>query len=143
MEVVVNWWGVLAATVASMVVGSIWYAKPVFGKPWMKMVGITDKDMEKGGWTPMVIAILASVVTAYVLAHVAYLSFSFFADVTFMGAALTTAFWVWLGFTAVRFLTHDSFEGRPLKLTSINSAHELVTLLAMAVALGLVGLPVV
>jgi hypothetical protein len=139
----INLWAVLLATVASMIVGSVWYAPPVFGKTWMKLIGKTDKDMEKGGWTPIVLAVIVSAVTAYVLAHVTYLSFSFFTGTSFFVSALTTAFWVWLGFTAARIVTHDSFEGRPLKLTALNLAHELVTLLAMGAAIGLVGIGVV
>ena len=34
MSIDVNYWGVLAAGVSSMVVGSIWYAQGVFGKTW-------------------------------------------------------------------------------------------------------------
>ena len=40
------------------------------------------------------------------------------------------------GFTASRFITHDAFEGRPAALTVMNIAHELVTVLVMAVIIG-------
>lgn len=36
MEVQINWVAVLLAMVSSMVVGSIWYAKPVFGEKMAK-----------------------------------------------------------------------------------------------------------
>lgn len=38
---------VLVSVIVSMIVGSIWYG-PVFGKKWMKLVGVTKEDMEKG-----------------------------------------------------------------------------------------------
>jgi len=139
MEVEINLWAVLLATLASMVVGSVWYAPPVFGNWWMKAVDLTKEKAEKAGWKPIVISILTSLITAYVLAHVTYLSASFYTDVSFFAAALTSAFWVWLGFTAARIVTHDVFEGRPTKLTALNLAHELVTLLAMGVVIGLMG----
>jgi hypothetical protein len=123
------------ATLSSMVVGWIWYSKSVLGKPWMKLVGKTDKDLQKNGWWPMLIALLASFATAYVLAHVTYLSNAFFHN-SFMQDAITTAFWLWLGLTAARILVHDSFEGRPAKLTLLSVAHELVTLVVMAIIIG-------
>ena len=36
-------------------------------------------------------------------------------------------------------LTHDAFEGRPLKLTAINLGNELVTIMAMGLIIGLLG----
>jgi hypothetical protein len=43
---------------------------------------------------------------------------------------------MWAGFTAARFITHDAFEGRPSSLTTLNIAHELVTVVVMAVIIG-------
>lgn len=135
MEIQINIWAVLLATVASMVVGSVWYARSVFGKMWAKWVGLSDKQLQEGGWTPILIAIVVSFITAYALAHFAYISNAFFGN-SFMQDTLVAAFWVWLGFTAARFITHDSFEHRPLKLTALNIVHELVTIMAMAVIIG-------
>jgi hypothetical protein len=52
---------------------------------------------------------------------------------------LTTAFWLWLGFTAARFATHDAFEGRPHKLTLLNLGNEFVTIMLMSLIIGLFG----
>jgi hypothetical protein len=52
--------------------------------------------------------------------------------------ALSTAFWVWLGFTATRFITHDAFEMRPKKLTLLNISHEFVTFMVMGLIIGLI-----
>jgi len=139
MEVDVNWLGVGAATLASMLVGWAWYAKPVFGDLWFKLVKMDEKKAEKGAPRALLVALLMSAVTAYVLAHITYLSFTFF-EVTYLNAALTTAFWVWLGLVATRFIVHDAFEQRPPKLTLLNIGNELVTLLAMGLAIGWVGL---
>ena len=46
MEVTVNLWAVLAAMASSLVVGSIWYARPVFGNTWMRLAKI---DPSKDG----------------------------------------------------------------------------------------------
>jgi|GEM_PF-696836 len=109
MDVQINMWAVLLATVASMVVGSVWYAKPVFGKTWAKLAKLDDKQMQKGAGKAMLQAVVAGFLTAYVLAHVAYLSNSLFQD-SFMQNAVQTAFWLWLGISATTIVTHNAFE---------------------------------
>jgi hypothetical protein len=79
---------------------------------------------------------VASLATAYVLAHVTFLANKFFNGDSFMSDALQTAFWLWLGFTAARLYVHDTFEMRRKKLTLLNAAHELVTVLVMALIIG-------
>ena len=139
MEVQVNYLAVILAMLSSMVIGSVWYARPVFGNLWIKLAKI---DMSKGKgsdvWKPIVTTLVVSLITAYVLAHVTYLSNQFFGH-SFLHDALSTAFWAWFGFTAARFITHDAFEGRPVQLTVLNIAHELVTFMAMGLIIGLMG----
>ena len=38
MSVEINWLAVVLATASSMVIGSIWYSKSVFGKTWAKVL---------------------------------------------------------------------------------------------------------
>jgi hypothetical protein len=139
MEVQVNLWAVLAAMVSSMIVGSIWYSQSVFGKTWAKLAKV-DTSKGKGGMAAkaILVTVVVSTVTAYVLAHAAYLSNHFFQN-SFLQDSLSTAFWVWLGFTAARIITHDAFEGRPAKLTCLNIAHEFVTIMIMGLVIGLIG----
>ncbi len=131
----VNYLAVFLAAVSSMVVGSIWYAKPVMGKTWQKLVKLDDAKMQTGAAKAISLTFVVSLVTAYVLAHVTFLSNAFFGN-SFMQDAITTAFWLWLGLTAARMITHDLFEQRPTKLTMMNVCHEQVTLLVMAGVIG-------
>jgi hypothetical protein len=136
MNVEINWIAVVLATLSTMVVGSIWYARPVFGNIWMKLIGKTPKDLQKNGMVkPIVITVIVSFLTAYILAHVSFLSNQYFHN-SFFQDSVTTAFWLWLGLVAARFITHDVFEGRPAKLTVLNLSHELVTLLVMGMIIG-------
>lgn len=138
MEVHVNYLAVFLAMASSMVVGSIWYARGVFGNTWIKLARI---DMSKNTgpvWRPIAVTAVVSFITAYVLAHVAFLSNEFFGH-SFLQDAVMTAFWLWLGFTAARFITHDAFEGRPFKLTLLNISHEFVTVMLMGLIIGLMG----
>lgn len=138
MEVQVNYWAVIAAMASSMVVGSIWYSQGVFGKRWIKLAKI---DMKKDGgsvFRPIAVTVVVSLITAYVLAHVTYLSNQFFHN-SFFQDALTTAFWLWLGLTAARIVTHDAFEGRPVALTLMTVSHEFVTIMIMGAIIGWFG----
>ena len=137
MDVQVNIWAVVLAMVSSMIVGTIWYAQSVFGKTWAKLAKVnTSKKMS--AFKPIAITVVVSLITAYVLAHVAFLSNQHFHN-SFMQDAITTAFWLWLGLTAARFITHDAFEGRPAMLTVLNCAHEFVTIMVMGVVIGWMG----
>ena len=140
MDVSVNYLAVLLAALSTMVVGSIWYAQGVFGRTWGKLAKVDMSKTPKSGelaWL-MGSTFVASLVTAYVLAHVAFLTNQFFQN-SFLQDTLSTAFWLWLGFVAMRIYVHDAFEGRRKKLTLLNASHELVTLLVMAVIIGAMG----
>jgi hypothetical protein len=84
---------------------------------------------------------LASLLSAYVLAHFTFLSFEFYkGEYSFFQTALITSIWAWLAFTAARLLTHDLFEGRRKKLTILNASHELLTFVVMGLIIGLFGI---
>jgi hypothetical protein len=104
----------------------------------MKLTKMSDEKMKRGRNTSIGIAFVMSLLLAYILAHVSYLSFRFFGG-SFMKDCLSTAFWLWLGVAFSRTLTHDSFEQRPTKLTAINTANMLVTMLVMGAIIGIVG----
>ena len=140
MDVEVNLIAVLVAGLSSMVVGSVWYTPKVFGNSWARLAKVKmDRKVSNREMTVLMgSTLVASIITAYILAHVAYLSNQFFGN-AFLQDSLTTAFWLWLGFTAARIYVHDAFESRPLKLTVMNAAHELLTVLVMGLVIGLIG----
>lgn len=138
MDVQINYLAVVFAMLSSMVVGSIWYAQAVFGKEWAKLAKVKIKTDTAGMLKPIGVTLVVSLITAYVLAHVAYVSNQFFEN-SFLQDTLMTAFWLWLGFTAARFITHDAFEGRPTKLTILNLGNEFVTIMLMGLIIGLFG----
>lgn len=44
-----NIFSVFAATFLAIAVGVVWYSPWVFGKPWMRMVGLDESDLEREG----------------------------------------------------------------------------------------------
>jgi len=139
MNVEINWWAVVLATLSTMVVGSAWYARGTFGNLWIKLAKLDEKEMAKrGAVKPILTTLVVSLISAYVLAHMVSLAHHAFNN-SYLWDALATAFWAWLGFTAARFITHDAFEGRPVRLTILNIAHELVTFMVMGAIIGALG----
>ncbi|WP_402465313.1 DUF1761 domain-containing protein [Isoptericola aurantiacus] len=130
----INYWAVVVATVSTMVVGSVWYTPRVFGTAWMRLARI-DRESQGSAVGPIAVTVVVSFVSAWVLAGATYIAWEFYGG-GFVGAALATAGFLWAGFTAARFVTHDAFEGRPVALTAMNVAHELVTFAVMAVIIG-------
>ncbi len=131
----INYWAVLLATASSMVVGSIWYARKVFGTRWSKLANV-DMDRPAASATiAIIVTVLVSFVTAWVLAGATAIAWHFYGG-GYLWTAIATSIALWAGFTAARFITHDAFEGRPTSLTVLNIAHELVTVLIMALIIG-------
>jgi hypothetical protein len=131
----INYWAVLIATASSMVVGSIWYTPKVFGTRWARLANV---DMDRPGASavvPIVVTVIVSFITAWVLAGAVAIAWHFYGG-SFLVGALVTGILLWAGFTAARFITHDAFEGRPAALTVMNVAHELVTIVVMALIIG-------
>jgi hypothetical protein len=132
----INYWAVLLATLSSMVVGSIWYTPRVFGTYWMKQSGVTPSGDAKDAVRPILVTLVVSFITAWVLAGAAFISLEFYGG-SFLLNTIVTAIILWAGFTAARFITHDAFDGRPTGLTVLNIAHEFVTIVIMALIIGL------
>jgi hypothetical protein len=133
----INYWAVLVATLSTMVVGSVWYAPPVFGNRWAKLANV-DLNAEKTAlqaWLPIIVTVFVSFLTAWVLAGAIAIAWHFYGG-SFFANALLTGIILWAGLIAARFITHDQFEGRPSSLTLMNIAHELVTVVVMSIIIG-------
>ncbi len=46
-DVIINWYAIIAATLVGFAVGFVWYG-PLFGKAWMKEIGLTEEDAKNG-----------------------------------------------------------------------------------------------
>jgi hypothetical protein len=134
----INYWAVLLATLSTMVVGSVWYMPKVLGDRWAKLAKV-DMNADKTAvqaWMPIIVTVIVSFISAWVLAGSTTIAWHFYGG-GYLWTAVITAVLLWAGFIAARFITHDAFEGRPSSLTVINIAHELVTVLVMALIIGL------
>lgn len=140
MEVEVNYFGILAAVIVSMVIGATWYSDALFKKQWMKLGKIDEKKMNESSTKAMTVMLLLGFVSAYVLAHVTYLSAQFFTEYTYQFAAISTAFWMWLGFVLPVASANTIFNQAPLKLTVIQAGEWFVAYIAMGITIGVIGI---
>jgi len=142
MEVHINYLAVVVAAVAYFILGWLWYSPLMFGKVWMELMGIKmpseaeRKKMMAKMWKSMIVAFVASLLTAMCMAHMVQ-SGSAFYKVTGLEAGLRAGFWIWLGFIVTSQINSVLWERRPFKLYLINIGHYLVGYLILGSILAL------
>ena len=125
----INWLAVIVAALLPMVIGSLWYG-PLFGKQWMKMKGLTEEEI-KADLNPLKSyggSIVCAVLTAIVLAVL----MPVMTGSSAIGNGLLLAVLCWLGFYLPLGWQSVAWENKSLGLYTMNMAHNLVTLAAMA-----------
>ncbi|HEX3320714.1 MAG TPA: DUF1761 domain-containing protein [Terriglobales bacterium] len=133
----VRLWAVALAAVASMIVGFLWYSPLLFARPWMLAMGYDPEDkaklaeLQKGAGVMYSIALVASLVSAFVLAKI-------LVGMTIASPlyGMKIGFAVWLAFVATVQLTDKLFGQRPTKLFLINTGYQLVCYVVMGAILG-------
>lgn len=124
---------VIVAAIAAFIVGMIWYSPMLFGKKWMKIMGVTEKDMGKNKDKMMGImlsSLVVSGVTAYVFAHI--LAFSQASTIT---DAVQGSVWVWLGFVATTLYMGVLYEKKSMDWYILSAGHYLFAIIAMGIVL--------
>lgn len=133
-EVSVSWGAIGLATLAAMVIGWVWYG-PLFGKQWMKAVGLKKKDME-GSWWPIIAMLGLSLAQSVILAHFTAYAANFYFDFDGWTVGALTGLWAFAGFVAPVLISNTMFAKGSTSLLKINLANQFVTLLVMGVILG-------
>ena len=128
----INFWAVLVAAVATMILGFLWYSPILFARPWMRLMGIDPDDkaklaeMQKGAGRLYALSFVASIVSALVLAKIIDIS-----SINSIPYGMKFGFFVWLGFVATVQLTGALFSKQPTKLFLINTGYQLVCYVVM------------
>ncbi len=123
----VNYIAVIVAAVLNTAIGAFWYSPAAFGKQWMKLANVTEKEMQaakkRGMGKTYAVAFIATLVMSYVLAVMVSLANA----ATFVSGAIV-GFWLWLGFIATVMLNPVLWQNKPVKLYVLGIAHYLVVL---------------
>lgn len=128
--VAVNYVAVVAATFASMVLGTLWYSNVTFGKQWMELVGLTKKDVENGRTLPMLLMLVGALVASYTMAH-----FVSFTGAKTLADGARTGAWIGIGFVFTAALGESIFAHRPARLLAINGGFQVVNLMLIGAIL--------
>jgi hypothetical protein len=126
----INYLAVLAATVATMIIGFLWYSPVLFGQAWMKQVGLKKEDMSSGGAMTYVLTAVTALVGSFILA----LLLTLVNDKT-ISCGLIIGLLVGLSISAkigMNFL----FEGRKLGLYLITVGYHLLSYLVAGLIIG-------
>jgi hypothetical protein len=127
----INIWAVLAAALATFLIGGLWYSPLLFAKVWQREAGLSDERLRNGNAGVIFgLAFLLSVIAAFVFAM-------------FLGARPAFAFATGAGFAAGLAWVAASlgiiylFERRSLKLFLINGGYVTLSFTAIGAILGL------
>jgi hypothetical protein len=127
----VNYLAVLAAAVATFVLGGLWYSPALFGKAWQREAGVSDEKM-KGSNVGLIFGL------SFVLALVAAWVFALFLGPRPpMSLGLGAGFSAGLCWVAASFGINYLFERRSFKLWLINGAYHTLqfTIIGLILAL--------
>jgi hypothetical protein len=126
----INYPAVFVSALAYWALGALWYSPLLFASPFVALMRWTPEQLasvqSQGAGAQIVVALLTSLVLAYVLAH-----FVKFTGAETVKSGALTGFWLWLGFVATSNLETVLFESRPLGLYLINNGYHLAGLLGM------------
>ncbi|HYM39416.1 MAG TPA: DUF1761 domain-containing protein [Thermoplasmata archaeon] len=126
----------VVATIVTMIIVMIWYARPVFGRRWMRALGRTEAQQQegmKGQGKAIVAAFFTNLLLAAFLAwFLQELSITKALDGAIIG------FLIWLGFVATTSAPSVFFEKRPAAVYAIDNACMFVSFIVMGALIPLV-----
>ena len=129
LGVSVNLLAVLVVSVITMIIGSLWYG-PLFGKPWMKMMGFTKASIKKMKMSPataMMLGFVGTLLTNFVLGVIVGL-----AGAVTLGQGAMVGFWVWLGIAMPLHAGVFLWDNKPFNLFFLNTIQYLVAIVIAA-----------
>ncbi|MCU0341680.1 MAG: DUF1761 domain-containing protein [Spirosomaceae bacterium] len=127
----INYLAVLAAAVATFILGAIWYVS--MSGPWMELTGLTEEKIQSGGgdMSAMAISFITYVLGAYAMA----LLFKSMNISTLQTGAMTGAL-IGAFLVGGNIFTNNAYEMKPIGLSILNAGFSAVSCTAMGAILG-------
>ena len=126
---------ILAAGIASSVLGFIWYHPRLFGRAWMRLEGVTPEMTERAAARAHALAffgVCAGIIVAFAVDHFATVQ-----GIYNTAGAITLALFAWAGFVVPVLLGQLLWEQKPFVLLLINASYWLVALGVIAIIVAL------
>lgn len=134
----INYLAVLISGILGMALGMLWYG-PLFGKAWMKLMGLSQSDVEKakkqGMGKSIALGLFTQLLMAYVLVHFIVGWAESSPDISSLSIGLQTGFWLWLGLVATIQMHSVLWENKQWKHYWITVAYWFVTIMLMSAVL--------
>lgn len=128
----ITWWTLLIGVVVNFIAGMLWYG-PIFGKVWMGLVGLSEKDIQEGGNK---LVYLGSLIMALITTYTLNILFNLIDPAT-IPAAIAVGLLIWFGFILLPTINHYAYESRPAKLLLINCFYDFIPITIMSIVLQL------
>ena len=125
----INLWAVLTATVASLVLGGLWYSKLLLGRVWRREAGIDEAEAGH----PIKVFGLAFVFTLISATALSWL----LGPYPNIIEGIRTGLVVGVGFVACSFGVNYQFSQKSGKLLSIDAGFHILQFLVMGIILSL------
>src|SRR4051812_29019585 len=111
----VHVWSIIVATIVAYVIGALWYSPVLFGKEWMRLRGISEKDIteesKRGVWKLYIVQLIVTLILFCVLGFIITATGSLSAS-----NGLFLAFLAWLGFSLMPAIGDLMWNKTPVKL---------------------------
>jgi len=131
----VNYLSVTIASLINMLIGYLWYSRAIFGKEWLKLSGISKRNLNMFGRVSsryILIYFLVSFFTAYILAI-----FSDYIGTKTVSEGIQLGLWIWLGFIVTTSVYDYIYPRKSAswKLYFIDTGYILTSFIIMAMIL--------
>ncbi|MFD2443916.1 DUF1761 domain-containing protein [Bacillus sp. CGMCC 1.16607] len=127
----INYLAVLLATIATMIIGFLWYSPVLFGDVWMKEIGLKPENMSGGGQMTYVLTALTALGGAFLLAILLTLM-----DERTILSGVTMALLIALSIS-LKIGMNYLFESRSKRLYFITIGYHLVSYIVAGIILGI------
>lgn len=129
-----NIWEILVAPLATFLIGFFWYGRPLFGRAWQRLTGLTDEEIASSN---MLIIFGVSYLMNFIIAFF----LSLFVEIAMMvgsNAIMAGLFSVLicLGLVCTSFAVNYLFARKPMKLFLIDAGYLAVSFFAMGLIIG-------
>ncbi len=131
----INFLAVIAATLSTFLVGWLWYG-PLFGKAWMKEIGVTEEEVEQGDMAKIFgFSFVFEFIMAFCLAMFFYGSPES-AEIITAGSGAFYGFLTGFGWIFFAMAVNSLYEQRSWKYIFINGGYWTVAFTIMGLILG-------
>jgi hypothetical protein len=133
----INYWAVLVAGIAPMILGAIWYSPMLFGNTWAKLAGVSQESAKKGAAKAYILMFILALVLAYIMAHFVDFAIQVYPERALWSVGLTTGFFAWLGFVVTTKGAQFLFAQKSWKYYLIDIGYHFVEFLAVGLILAI------